>query len=49
MKKIKLSKRKLELNIDIFSSNMRAKTYTMIVQLAKKGFSVKKVSEKYLY
>lgn len=49
MKKKKLSKRKLELMINIFATNMRAKTYTMVVQLAKSGFTVKKIKADYLY
>ncbi len=49
MKKIKVPKRKLDLTIDIFSSNMRAKTYSMSIQLAKKGFSVKRIESRYLY
>ncbi|MCX6702743.1 MAG: ATP-binding protein [Candidatus Wolfebacteria bacterium] len=49
MKKQKFSKRKLELIIDIFATNMRAKQYIMTVQLAKKAFTVKKTEEKYLY
>lgn len=49
MKKEKLTKRNLELKIDIFASNMRAKTYTMTVKLAKKGFSVIKTRSEYLY
>lgn len=49
MNKTKLSKRSLRLKIDIFASNMRAKTYTVTVKLAKKGFSVVKSQYGYLY
>lgn len=49
MKKTKFSKRKLELVINIFADNMRAKMYEIVVQLAKKGFSVTKIKEQYLY
>lgn len=49
MKKHKLTRRKLELGIDVFATNMRAKTFTMVIQLAKKGFSVKRAKTDYLY
>lgn len=49
MKKEKLSKRKLEITIEIFASNMRAKIYTINIQLTKSGFVLKKTKEDYLY
>lgn len=49
MKKGKIAKRKLDLTIDLFSSNMRAKTFSINVQLTKKGFTVKRTEEKYIY
>lgn len=49
MKKVKIAKRRLDLTIDIFSMNMRAKTYSITVQLAKKGFTVRKTKSEYLY
>jgi len=49
MKKVKIAKRKLDLTIEIFSMNMRAKTYSIIVQLTKKGLTVKKTESGYLY
>ncbi|MFA5954473.1 MAG: ATP-binding protein [Patescibacteria group bacterium] len=49
MKKAKFYKRNLNLKIDIFASNMRAKTYTITIKLAKKGFSVMKTKSEYLY
>lgn len=49
MKKQKFPRRKLELAVDIFATNMRAKQYIITVQLAKIGFAVKKIEEKYLY
>ena len=49
MKKGKKFKRVLNLAIQIFSSGMRAREYHMRVQLAKKGFSVKEKSRRFLY
>jgi hypothetical protein len=49
MKKGKREKRVLNLDIRIFSSNMRARSWVMRVQLAQKGFSVSKVKEQFLY
>lgn len=49
MKKVKIAKRKVDLTINIFSMNMRAKTYSIIVQLAKKGLTVKETESGYLY
>lgn len=49
MKKEKLSRRKLELSIDILTTNMRGKKYSTVIQLAKGGFGVKKVKTSYLY
>lgn len=48
MKTSKRAKRVLNLDVRIFCSGMRAKKWIMRVQLAKKGFSVKKVREAYL-
>lgn len=49
MKKAKLSKRRLDLEINIYSSNMRAKTTSITIQLAKKGFSITKVKSNDIY
>lgn len=49
MKKGKRSRRVLNLEICIYCSGMRAKAWTMRVQLAKKGFSVKRTNEAFLY
>ena len=49
MKKMKFSKRKLNLAVEIFSSNMRAKVYFIKIELAKKGFSIKRVENRFLY
>lgn len=49
MKKAKRAKRVLTLDVRVYCSGMRAKKCTMRVQLAKKGFSVKRVSESFVY
>lgn len=49
MKKGKRARRVLNLDIRIYSSGMRAKAWAMRVQLAKKGFSVKRTNERFLY
>jgi len=49
MKKGKLAKRVLKLMVVVYSNRMRARQWTMTVQLAKKGFSVIKVGDSYLY
>lgn len=42
-------KRRLDLAITLYANNMRAKTYDFTVTLAKSGFKVSLVNEKYLY
>jgi hypothetical protein len=49
MKKTKLPKRVLILQIDLFADRMRARSHTIRVQLAKKGFTVKELESKFLY
>lgn len=49
MKKGKRPKRVLSLVISVYASRMRARRWNMTVQLAQKGFSIKKVSDKYVY
>ncbi len=49
MKKQKLTKRRLELKITVYASNMRARKRFVIIQLAKKGFSVKNAKDEFLY
>lgn len=49
MKKGKLPKRVLNLLIKVYANNMRAREWGMTIQLAKKGFSIKNVKDKYLY
>ena len=49
MKKGKLPQRVLHLGINVYSTRMRARRWQIIVQLAKKGFSVKQVGDEYLY
>lgn len=49
MKKQKLVKRKLELKITIYATNMRARKRFVTIQLAKKGFSVKSTKDDFLY
>lgn len=45
----KISKRVLDLEIEVFAQQMRAKRWIKKVSLAKKGFSVRNVSENWLY
>jgi hypothetical protein len=49
MRTIKRRKRALNLRINIFSDRMRARTWSMTVQLARKGFSVRLSEERFLY
>ncbi len=49
MKKGKTLKRNLDLEIDLFADNMRAKKFNVTVVLAKKGFSIIKLKSNYLY
>ncbi len=49
MKKGKRPKRILSLQIELYANRMRARRYSMRVQLAKKGFSVKATGHSYLY
>lgn len=49
MKKIKRDKRILKLSICIYATNMRARETSFTIQLAKKGFAVKKVKQDFLY
>ena len=49
MKRGKRPRRVLKLAIEVFSSRMRARRWTLNVQLAKKGFSVKLNKEEFLY
>jgi hypothetical protein len=49
MKKGKRPLRVLNLDIRIYAGQMRARGWTMTIQLAKKGFSVKKTHDRNLY
>lgn len=49
MKKGKRPRRVMRLKITVYSEGMRARSWEMNVQLAKKGFSVKKTQDKFLY
>jgi schlafen family protein len=49
MKKIKRSRRVVNLGITIYSSKMRARQWTMRVQLAQRGFSVRAIRDRFLY
>lgn len=49
MKKVKRPKRMFRLTIALYAHMMRARQWTMTVQLAKKGFHVRKTAEKFLY
>lgn len=49
MKKGKRPKRVLNLQLEVFSSRMRARRWKITVQLAKKGFSVKEVGDAFIY
>jgi len=49
MRKGKLPRRVLNLRVKIFSNKMRAHSWDMAIQLAKKGFSVRSVRDEYLY
>jgi len=49
MKKQKHAKRALKLRVSIYSNRMRARSIYATISLAKKGFSVTRVSETFLY
>jgi len=49
MKKHKQAKRVLKLRVSIYANRMRARSVHATISLAKKGFSVTRVSETYVY
>ena len=49
MKKARISRRVLLLQVTCYASRMRAKIWKLRIQLAKSGFKVKIISEKFLY
>ena len=49
MKRQQQAKRALKLDVKIYSNRMRARSIRTTISLAKKGFSVTRVSEKFLY
>ena len=49
MKKGKRPRRILNLRIEVFASGMRGRRWTMAIQLANRGFSVKKTHDTFIY
>ncbi|MHB0866435.1 MAG: AlbA family DNA-binding domain-containing protein [Thermoleophilia bacterium] len=49
MKVGKRPKRRLDLSVSLYANNMRAKQYEFSIKLAKSGFDVALISQKYLY
>ncbi len=49
MKTAKRPKRILSLQVQVFADRMRATEWTFKVQLARKGFSIKDIRERFLY
>jgi hypothetical protein len=49
MKKTRISRRVLQLRVTCYASRMRAKVWKLRIQLAKSGFKVNIIEEKFLY